>query len=249
VSDSSPIIALPVAITRTELLHFLEYPPGHQPPERIEKLAAAVLPEARNLADARGCYLELAVERAAEVGLPPVDADGLAIGLVTAGPAIEGRAGELVDAGELTRGLIMDAAGSAAAEEAADRLSAHIVGEGDAGKAEAVSCRLSPGYGTWPIEAQRKLFPLLPHVELGVALNESCLMVPRKSISFAMWLGARGPIGTGIAGCEGCAHPHCRYRRNRQRQGAASVESAPSQPSAGGREASDNPHHQGPRAS
>jgi hypothetical protein len=216
VSDSSPIVSLSVEITREELLHFLEYPPGHQPPARIDKLAAAVLPEARALADARGCFLELAVDQAAEVGLPPVEADGLAIGLVTAGPAIEGRSKALMEAGELTRALIMDAAGSAAAEEAADRLSALIVGEGDTERAEAVSCRLSPGYGRWKLEAQRQLFPLLPHAELGVELNDSCLMVPRKSISFAMWLGAREPIGTGIAGCEGCAHPHCRYRRKAQ---------------------------------
>ncbi|MBW2453909.1 MAG: hypothetical protein JRI68_05345 [Deltaproteobacteria bacterium] len=239
-SDSSPIVSLSVEIARDELLHFLEYPPGHQPPARIDKIAAAVLPEARALAAAQGCFLELPVDRAAELGLPPVDAAGLVIGLVTAGPAIEEQAGELVKGGELTRGLIMDAAGSAAAEEAADRLSAHIVGEGSEERTAAVSCRLSPGYGSWKLEAQRALFPLLPHVQLGVELNDSCLMMPRKSISFAMWLGAREPIGTGIAGCEGCAHPHCRYRRKAQRQGTGSPESRQAESASGGQRASSN---------
>ncbi len=239
-TDCSPIVSLSVAIARDLLLHFLEYPPDHQPPARIDQIAAAVLPEARSLVEARGCFLELPVARAAEVGLPPVDAEGLVIGLVTAGPAIEGRAGQLVKSGELTRGLIMDAAGSAAAEEAADRLSAHIVGEKSDEGAPPVSCRLSPGYGNWKLEAQREIFALLPHDELDVALNDSCLMTPRKSISFAMWLGARGPIGTGIAGCEGCAHPHCRYRRKARRQDAGTAEPTSSESATRGRRASSN---------
>ncbi len=241
-SARGPIVSLSVRIARDELLHFLEYPPGHQPPARIDKLAIQVLSEARQLVDARGSFLELPVAQAEEIGLEPIDAEGLVIGLVTAGVAIESRAHELVSGGELTRGLIMDAAGSAAAEEAADRLSAHIVGEGDDSKAEAVSCRLSPGYGRWQLESQRVLFKLLPHAEVGVVLNESCLMVPRKSISFAMWLGPQGAIGTGVAGCEGCAHPHCRYRRKARRDLESPATSKPTGQTSGGRNASSSTH-------
>jgi hypothetical protein len=242
VSESSHIISLSVRISRDELLHFLEYPPGHQPPARIDKLAVEALSEARQLADARGCFLALPVADAEQLGLEPVDAEGLVIGLVTAGTAIESRAHQLVDGGELTRGLLMDAAGSAAAEEAADRLSAHIVGDREDGQAERVSCRLSPGYGEWKLESQRPLFARLPHSELGVVLNESCLMVPRKSISFAMWLGARETIGTGVAGCQGCAHPHCRYRRQAPRGLAKSGASTRAAQASGGPSASSSNH-------
>ena len=39
------------------------------------------------------------------------------------------------------------------------------------------------------------------------------MMVPRKSISFAMWLGARERPAAGLAGCIRCTLEHCRYRR------------------------------------
>jgi cobalamin-dependent methionine synthase I len=175
-----------------------------------------------------------------------VAAEGLVIGLVTAGPAIESRASELLAKGELTRAVLLDAAGSAAAEAAADelgrRLSEGAAAEADPtasaneaaaqdgerqlvdddagrsprserGRDSRVSCRLSPGYGRWTLRWQRELFARLPHHELGVELNESCLMLPRKSVSFAMWLGARERIAQGIAGCSDCTLGQCRYRR------------------------------------
>jgi len=226
---SVPVILEP-RIEREELWHFLGYPAGREPPERVATLARELLEDARALTAARGAFMHLPVERAAEVGLEPIDAEALVIGLVTAGGGIEARARELVDAGEMTRGLIMDAAGSAAAEEAADLLGAQIVEAGhadangaDPSSAGAVSCRLSPGYGRWPLSVQPALFALLPHEQVGVQLLPSHMMVPRKSISFAMWLGADGPIGSGLSGCSRCTLEHCRYRR-------AASSSARSQP-------------------
>ncbi|MBW2523265.1 MAG: hypothetical protein JRI23_03780, partial [Deltaproteobacteria bacterium] len=119
----------------------------------------------------------------------------------------------------------LDAAGSAATEEAADLLGAIVAGsqadkrdppagaQATAGRVAALPCRVSPGYGRWGIEAQHRLFPLLPHDAVGVSLLPSCLMVPRKSISFAMWLGARGRIAEGLAGCSRCTLAQCRFRR------------------------------------
>ncbi len=209
--NAGPVILEP-QIEREELWHFLGYPAGREPPERVAALARGVLDDARALTAARGAFVHLPVTRASEVGLESVDAEALVIGLVTAGGAIEGRARELLDAGEMTRGLIMDAAGSAAAEEAADLLGVQIVGASLDG-AGAASCRLSPGYGRWPLSVQPALFALLPHEQVGVRLLPSLMMVPRKSISFAMWLGADGPIGSGLSGCSRCTLEHCRYRR------------------------------------
>ena len=206
------LVALSPRIEQRELWHFLGYPADRQPPERVARLAAQTLTEARALSAARGAFVHMQVERAGEVGLQPIDAEELVIGLVTAGAAIEERVRQLLEEGQMTRALLLDAAGSAAAEEAADLLGARIVGQ-QQDRAEAVSCRLSPGYGRWPLSAQTALFERLPHEELGVELLASMLMVPRKSISFAMWLGARGAIGTGLSGCSRCNLEHCRYRR------------------------------------
>jgi hypothetical protein len=229
VSRSEPTIVghIDLAIERDSVLAFLDYPRGHAPPARIEQLLAEILPEARALGHARGAFLQLAPERAREVGLEPREAAALGLGLCTAGPEIEARVAELSRAGEITRAVLLDAAGSAAAEEATDRLSAMLVGS--AGPSEplgaasialaageppaSAACRLSPGYGRWPLQCQPQLFARLPHQALGMALTDACLMVPRKSVSFAMWLGARGRLASGVHGCRRCGLEHCRYRR------------------------------------
>jgi hypothetical protein len=205
-------IALPLTIEREEIIHFLGYPSGGRAPERIEALLARTLAEARGLARARGVFVPLPVERATEVGLERIDATGLVIGMVTVGDGIECRAAEALERGAATEGLLLDAAGSAAAEEAADRLGAIISGD-ETAEPRHVSCRVSPGYGRWPIEAQASLFERLPHEAIGLTLLPSMLMVPRKSISFAMWLGADARPIAGLAGCARCRLERCRYRR------------------------------------
>ncbi|MCC6751891.1 MAG: hypothetical protein IT371_29830 [Deltaproteobacteria bacterium] len=206
------IIPLAVTLRREEVLRLLGYPEEREPPRRIGTLLESAFTEARGLVRARGTYLRLPKSRATEVRLPPVEAQALTVGLVTAGAELEGRVAELADAGDLTRALLLDAMGSAAAEEAADRLSA-IISAGGETDAPAAGCRLSPGYGDWPLAAQTSLFALLPSQEVGVSLLPSMLMQPRKSVSFAMWLGARGIPAPGLSGCERCGLVTCRYRR------------------------------------
>jgi len=211
-------LALPVPIRHEHVLAYLGYPVDHRPPERIERRIRPLLEQARELVEARGAYRHLAVEAAREVGLEPMTAGGLVIGLVTAGPKIERRVAEQLAAGAATDGLLLDAMGSVAAEEAADLLGIRIVGGvgTDDAHAPPLSCRISPGYGRWPLTAQNALFTRLPHRKLGVELLPSLLMVPRKSISFAMWLGADARPIAGLSGCERCNLERCRYRPARE---------------------------------
>jgi hypothetical protein len=46
------------------------------------------------------------------------------------------------------------------------------------------SKRFSPGYAKWDIKEQRFIFRILSAADIVVRLTESCMMVPRKSISF-----------------------------------------------------------------
>jgi hypothetical protein len=216
------LLRFELALPRRDVLGFLGYPAAKAPPARIEHLLEEALTQARELARPRGAFVELAVQDAARVGFEPISAERLVVGLVTAGDAIEESARWLAQQGRATEAVLMDAAGSAAAEEAANRLSARIVescGESEAAAPE-VPCRLSPGYGRWGLTSQRALFELLPHRELGIELLPSLLMVPRKSISFAIWLGATERPDTGLAGCAGCALVRCRYRRETARRNA-----------------------------
>ena len=217
-SLADSVVELPVAIRREDVLAFLGYPKGRAPGARIEQMLEDVLPEARAIVRARGAFVELEAARAADVGLSPIDASGFAIGLCTAGPELEARARELLARGEPTRALLFDAAGSAAVEEAADRVGALVGGAAEPGATEpdavsTIECRLSPGYGRWPLQAQQALFALLPHEAVGVELLPSLMMTPCKSISFAMWLGAVDRPAEGLAGCARCGLPRCQYRR------------------------------------
>lgn len=210
IPGSSAVVELQVAVRREDAIRFLGYPEAVVPPDRVGTRLDRALREARRLVKARGIYRWLPVARARDVGLDPIDAAGLVIGLVTAGSAIERRVSELTLGGDATGALLLDAAGSAAAEEAADRLGAHLVADAASLPAGAISCRISPGYGSWPLEAQKALFDRLSHEALGVELLPSLMMVPRKSVSFAMWLGGDARP---LAGCSRCALGHCKYRR------------------------------------
>ena len=47
--------------------------------------------------------------------------------------------------------------------------------------------RFSPGYGDWPLEEQRILFPVLDCAHsIGLTLTESCMMAPVKSVTALM---------------------------------------------------------------
>ena len=71
--------------------------------------------------------------------------------------------------------------------------------------------RYSPGYCGWNVREQQKLFSFFDETKTGISLNESCLMIPVKSIS--------GIIGTGANvrqmpyTCDICADIDCFYRK------------------------------------
>lgn len=70
---------------------------------------------------------------------------------------------------------------------------------------------MSPGsLEDWPIEQQRPLFSLLGDVEgaIGVTLNKSLLMIPRKSIS-----GIYFPTETHFSSCQLCPRKDCPSRK------------------------------------
>jgi hypothetical protein len=208
---------LATELPRAEVLHFLGYPEGRQPGPRVAELLDVTLTSARALAAARGVFRRLPAARAADAGLPPprasTPAAALVLGLVTAGQGIEEKSAELARAGRTAQALVLDAAGSAAAEEAADRLCALIVGESAEAPSERLSCRVSPGYGDWPLAAQSRFFALVPGTEVGVELLPSLMMKPRKSVSFALWLDETGRPVPGLSGCRHCLLERCLFRR------------------------------------
>lgn len=208
-------LSIDVPIHREDALHFLGYR-GHTPGPRIQSMLVRVLEEARSLVAPRGLYRIVPAEHAEELGLRLEPGASLALGLVTIGFDLERRVTRCLATGETTHALLLDAAGSAAAEEAAEVLERRILTGALAPGHAAVPRRFSPGYGRWPVTAQRALFAMLPHDAIDVRLLPSCLMSPRKSVSFAVRLGAGEdsviPESCRTRRCADCDLATCPYR-------------------------------------
>jgi len=111
------------------------------------------------------------------------DAVKVALCVCTIGPDLEKEVEDLTKKNDLLKALILHSIGSEAVEEVAIQSDKSIA-------EEAIkmhlwpSKRFSPGYGEWDLKEQQFIFKMLPAKEIGVRLNESFMMIPRKSISF-----------------------------------------------------------------
>ncbi len=107
----------------------------------------------------------------------------VALCICTIGPQIESESSQLMKRDEMMKALILDAIGSEAVEQVArqvDRLLCEKALEMNLWPSK----RFSPGYKSWNIEEQRYVFRVIPGEDIGVTLNESLMMIPRKSVSF-----------------------------------------------------------------
>jgi len=138
--------------------------------------------------------------------------DDAVLCLVTIGAGVE-HAMEAYDrAGEIGRALMMNVFGSAAAEATADAANAFIREDIER---EGLRCtrRFSPGYGGWDVSEQQWVLPALEGHSLGVSLTDGCMMVPRKSITFAVNVGENPAEMRDDNACDGCELINCKYRR------------------------------------
>jgi hypothetical protein len=138
--------------------------------------------------------------------------DKIALGLGTIGDELENKVRELNQRGELAYAVILDAIGSVAAEGTADFVNLQIC-EWCQKKGWGTSQRFSPGYGNWSLEGQKFIFSILPAERIKIRLNQSCMMIPRKSVSFAIKIGEEFGSLKKKGICEICNLKDCRYRK------------------------------------
>jgi hypothetical protein len=137
----------------------------------------------------------------------------VALAIATIGDALEKEVQRLSSSGELALAVTLDAAGSVTAEAAADEVNRHIC-EVANDRGLMSKPRFSPGYGKWDLSEQEIIFDLLPAERIGVSLTESSMMIPRKSVSFAVRFSDDGG-GSSANPCENCGLKNCRMRRTK----------------------------------
>ena len=207
-SDRGAVLELEIEISQEEVLRGLGYQ-GGRPSIQVRQRLAGICEAAGPLLRPQGSCRVVEGTRAAALGVPEL---GLFVGLAlcTIGPALEKEVAALSAGDRLLEALLLDTVGSVAAEAAADALNRELCADARAQGFHA-GPRSSPGYSGWPLERQRDLLTLLPAQELGVTLTDGNMMVPEKSVSFAVpyleapWSGAVGP-------CRRCTRPDCAFR-------------------------------------
>ena len=210
-SDAVTADPLSVCVSREEVLRNLGYPRGRQPTQKVDQQLDQLWPVAGALIQPRGVFRVVSGVQASAAAMPrPTEQVGL--GLCTIGPALEEQERRLSTSDRILEALLLDAYGSAAAEAAADALNQLLcVHARELGL--ALLPRFSPGYGSWDVKHQQQLLAMLPTDQLGVQLTEGMMMIPRKSVSFAVRLSADAdPRRTDRRHCARCDLAGCAHR-------------------------------------
>jgi len=110
------------------------------------------------------------------------DAVTLALFAVTLGEEVSGHISELFADDNAARGYVLDQVASIAADQLVQIARRRYAAAEGSNPGTAV-LPYSPGYCGWNVSGQRALFAVLEPADLGISLNESCLMHPIKSVS------------------------------------------------------------------
>jgi len=214
------LAGLTLTVARPMVLLRLGYRRANQVPARTAELLDTIVEQGSELLAPRAICVHCPIDepQAGQVAIGEVlttSSRTLADGLdgcregwlfaATLGPAVDAWIERLSAAGEMTRTLLADAWGSAAAIQLgldiemllSRRLRA-------AGLVPGRRC--APGYGDWDLSAQR---PLLRHLEadrIGITLSEDGMMAPLKSVSGV--IGGRGEAATTQATADAPGDPN-----------------------------------------
>jgi len=102
--------------------------------------------------------------------------------VATVGPRPDEEINRLTAQGDLSEAYVLDAICSAAIENMAVQFAMKL--EEDLKETyRSVTWHYSPGTCDWDVAEQKILFELIDAAAIGVHLTDSCLMIPRKSLS------------------------------------------------------------------
>jgi hypothetical protein len=141
------------------------------------------------------------------------NSEQLAVFVCTAGEGISQWSKQTMSDDPL-KGFIADILGSVVVEASIEKIQ-QMLSDEMAQAGLKITNRYSPGYCGWPTVEQHKLFSLLPEGNCGVRLTESALMLPIKSVSGVIGIGAN--VGFHPYTCQLCDAAFCVYRNRKMR--------------------------------
>ena len=137
-------------------------------------------------------------------------AEYLALFVCTAGAIFTELTSKFNQEGNYLEAFIVDAIGSFTAEKLTEKIQGFLEFEMQK-EGLRISNRYSPGYCDWPVSGQRELFDQMGEFPVTISLTESCLMLPIKSVSGIIGIGAN--IRKRPYACQICKKENCVYRR------------------------------------
>lgn len=183
-----------------DVLRRLGVPPGADLRPEVRELLDRAAEITERLADARGVIHPVRREEfvaiydgegknAAESALERIypRAGALALFVATVGEKLEREISALFREGDSALAVVLDAYASATMNRCVDALVKRFEFGFYDDRVRVLP--YSPGYCGWHLTGQRALFGTLEFDNAGVALGESCLMIPLKSVSGVLVAG------------------------------------------------------------
>jgi hypothetical protein len=212
-------------IDNREVARLMNYRDGKFP-DHIEELVSETLDHVRSLATIEGgfvIYENISINKSkGNITIDNLDfhpgkiisgqiknSEAIAVFLCTAGRKISDLSSQLFSEKDFLKGYVYDTIGSVVVEAAMDKIQgklSDLVLE----RQMKITNRFSPGYCGWDVAEQQKLFKLMPSHFCNVALSESSLMNPIKSVSGIIGIGSG--VKTNPYACRACTVEHCIYR-------------------------------------
>ncbi|RKD26525.1 Vitamin B12 dependent methionine synthase, activation domain [Caminicella sporogenes DSM 14501] len=104
---------------------------------------------------------------------------------------------------DLVKSIVFDACATAGIEALCDSVET-IIKKIAANNGYYITSRYSPGYGDFPINVQFKILELLTAFQnIGLTITDSCILVPRKSVTALIGFSKKGNI-TEKKDCKNC---------------------------------------------
>jgi hypothetical protein len=190
-------------VTTEQVFCGIGYAPGSEPAPRVAGLVSDHIDAAQQLVKPSYSYLVSRVElvygssvlldngtvfNSEIVAHALKKADDVIVFALTIGNELEDEAARLAREGLILQATTLETIGSLYTEQLADWLETRI---GDLAHAwgRTASRRFSPGHCDWDVSQQKQVFRLLRDDCAGIRLTDSCLMIPRKSISGIIGIG------------------------------------------------------------